>query len=205
MLYRNHGGYLCLVLLSLLVAAGISSPVQSCPIQTDRHPVAPNVHAFNDTVTGLVSATRDGDLYRFDVTLDTPYLFGAFYIFIRPEVLAGLTPEDIHAPEGWERFGIVDAKGYVGFETGNMSERNIVRAEDGFTIRLPGLSAVEGYGFHIREEGSETTYFATLVPEPGTLILFSSGFLLLLRKRKHPQGARTKGTVPVQPGSGLPV
>jgi hypothetical protein len=169
-------GYICLFLTAFVMILGVASSLRACP--------NPSPNAFNEIVTGSVMAAVDGNGYRFDVTLDDPYRFGAFYIFLNPETLAGLSLEDIQAPDGWEHYGVSEKKGYVGFERQNMSERNIVQSEDGFKIRIDDLSAVQGYGFHVKDLSSDTTYFATLVPEPGTLLLFSSGLLLLFRKRR---------------------
>jgi len=182
---------LTVFLLSLLICAGMRSELWALTITTKPPPGHPALSAFSSTVTGSVTSTvTDGNLFHFDITLDEPYRFGEFFVLLNPgQALATPSLEDIISPDGWDRYGFFESREYVAFQTQNMSDKNLYQSQNGFQVRLNSNDPVIGYGFHIKETGTQETYFAlltpTLIPEPGTLLLISSGLVVLFRNRKH--------------------
>jgi hypothetical protein len=185
------------IFLSVFILAGICPNLWAIPvtIKTSPPPSAPALSAFDQTVTGTVTSTvSDGNLFQFDVSLDAPYLFGEFFVFLDAgHPLAAHSLDDINAPDKWVRYGFIhhtDKKKYVAYQTHDMSEKNIMLSESGFQVRLNNTDSPLGYGFHIKEaDDPDNTYFAllqtTIIPEPGALFLFGTGALLFLGiKRK---------------------
>lgn len=183
------------IFLSVFILAGICPNLWAIPvtIKTSPPPSAPALSAFDQTVTGTVTSTvTDGNLFQFDVSLDDPYFFGEFFIFLRPgQTLATPSLDDINAPDKWKRYGFdtMENKGYVAYQTQNLSDKNIMLSENGFEVRLNSTDSPLAYGFHIKEPADPgNTYFAllqtTVIPEPGTLFLFGTGALLFLRMNR---------------------
>ncbi len=185
------------IFLSVFILIGLCPDLLATPvtISTNPLPAVPNLNAFDHTVTGTVTSTvTDGNLFQFDVALDAPYLFGEFFVFLHPgQTLATPSLDDIHSPDAWVRYGFFDTmdnKGYVAYQTQNMSEKNIMLSESGFQVRLNNSDSPLGYGFHIKEpDDPDNTYFAllqtTIIPEPGTLFLFGTGGALLFLRMKR--------------------
>jgi hypothetical protein len=164
-----------------------------------KAPSSPALSAFHDAdPLGTVTVEAMGNLFVANVDLDVNYGFSEFFLFLTQGTelytpsLSDIIPPD---PNRWVKYGFIDkgrgSNGYtaVAFQLQSMS--NPANSEENFQVWLNQdsiVDAIAGYGFHIKDFNSGDTYFARFepaaIPEPGSILLLSTGLVFLLPKKR---------------------